>query len=62
MLVDAIEYGEVFKEYMPLQRYPLESSVGYRLDPTHRDEQKPSESQTHVHIAEHTIYTEYAAV
>src|SRR5574344_1804844 len=62
MSLDTVEWNKIFEEYMALQRHPPESEVCHSLDPTHRYEQEPTESQTHVHISQNGIHAEYAAV
>jgi len=53
---------EVLEKDVSLQRDIAESQVGDRLDPADRDKQEPPESQRHVHVAQHGVDPEDAAV
>ena len=60
MFGDTILHGEVFEEYMPLQRHHLETEIGYCFERAYRYQQKPSEGEAGVHIAESPIDLEDA--
>ena len=53
---------KIFEEHVTLERHIAEAQVSDRLDPAHGDQQKPSESQRHVHVAQQRIDPEDAAV